>query len=211
MNIQRLAAIHLSIFLFGLSAPPTFASIVLYDGANQEIRPFLTCASGKGATYEAACDYLDPKSMITIDETDPNEKSITYIASILEPNLLVNHQVELAAKYETNRTTTLLSGDSSILRFAGNSLEGKWLISNYDVERWLTLESDGLNDGLYHVYDVTKFEAGYYLADPTMAVSNIALWGFAPVTAVPVPAAVWLFGSAIAGLAILRRRRLSLS
>jgi hypothetical protein len=74
------------------------------------------------------------------------------------------------------------------------------------------LGASGPPPGLYYAYNREGFctTAGCGLLDVTGAGGrNLVSGTIAGVAAVPIPAAVWLFGSALAGLGWLRRKQIS--
>lgn len=129
--------------------------------------------------------------------------SISLSANISAGGILNSGSFSVLGTSGSYNSGTLLTGDLTALGYANNGsqvLEFLFNPTGGDLSSLYGLRPGGI------IFSVS----GYNDADFNTAFSNTAYNGFASIAPVPVPvpAAVWLFGSGLLGLAGLARRRI---
>jgi len=88
-----------------------------------------------------------------------------------------------------------------------------WNVANYNHTGWgMQTRPNVYNNLERHVLgstvttDALRFSGNLGNSDRLFSVSEIQAFGYAAPTPVPLPAAVWLFGSSLAGLGVCRRK-----
>lgn len=93
--------------------------------------------------------------------------------------------------------------------FADGTIEAANLQTGNGLENWLALVNDPTN--LFKTVNIQSDHGvqlrGQMATDTEGGLTQIKQWQVSGVTAVPIPAAAWLFGSGLIGLAGIARRR----
>lgn len=217
--IQSLAT---AIVLTGVSAGVQAATVATFDvsvsvsGSISDV-PGVGSASVSGGG-SGGTGILDNNGIFSVNGLDPLLVSIQagsgFISGTADLNWAVNGTVT-GSYASVNATTSSLTGNTATLIITENSpCSGSGLLGGtvcdlvpdyIDISQpFILTAADGLTDPLtFDLANNSSFILGQLggAATLTMNLSNPV------VSPVPVPAAVWLFGSALIGLAGVTRKR----